>query len=138
MIAMRREFVILVHGGHGPTHYDVMFERGGVLATWQLAQCPADAEPGEPLPARRLNDHRTTYLDYEGPVSGNRGRVERYDKGRYEPIRLDDSRWELRLCGRRVRGRVVIAKRPGRPEEWTFAVAPECQPPEETGATGTT
>ena len=33
--------------------------------------------------AERLPDHRRRYLDYEGPISGNRGSVIRWDAGDY-------------------------------------------------------
>ena len=81
MIPMPSRFVILVHSGHGPTHYDLMVEHGPALATWQLETDPAAAENAD-LPARRLADHRPAYLDYEGPIRGGRGHVRQADSGR--------------------------------------------------------
>ena len=63
-----------------PSHWDLMFECGGVLKTWELASFPS----GESVVlARRLPDHRLAYLEYEGDVSNNRGRVRQVDSGKY-------------------------------------------------------
>lgn len=77
-------FVILEHD-HPELHWDFMLEAGDVLKTWRLARMPAQA--GESIPALRLGDHRLAYLDYEGPVSGNRGEVQRRAAGTYELLR---------------------------------------------------
>jgi len=37
--------------------------------------------PGQTAAAEQIADHRGLYLDYEGPVSGDRGRVERVARG---------------------------------------------------------
>ena len=72
-------YVVLAHHT-APFHYDLMIEHGDVLATWSF-----DEPPGVDGQACRLiKDHRKAYLDYEGEVSGGRGRVERWDAGTYE------------------------------------------------------
>lgn len=38
----------------------------------------------------RLSDHRPMYLDYDGPISGGRGTVQRIATGEYEIKRLGD------------------------------------------------
>ena len=73
-------FVILKHDSPF-VHWDFMLQRGDVLATWRLLAVP---ELKAWLPAERLADHRTDYLDYEGPVSGNRGTVKRVMAGHYQ------------------------------------------------------
>ena len=81
-------FVILRHEGRDPeqpsVHWDLMLESGGILRTWALAALPA---AGEPITAEQLPDHRLHYLDYEGPLSGNRGSVTRWDHGSFELVR---------------------------------------------------
>ena len=78
-------FVILRHemppGSERRTHWDFMLEREDVLWTWALPQPPSE---GRAVPAIRLADHRKAYLDYEGDVSGARGRVERFDQGDFD------------------------------------------------------
>ena len=53
-------------------HWDLMLDTGETLRTWRL-------EPALPgvIRAEPLGNHRRAYLDYEGPVSGNRGSVQR-------------------------------------------------------------
>jgi hypothetical protein len=76
-------FVLLEHD-HPELHWDFMLEHEGVLKTWRLASMPSRA--GESIPAVPLGDHRIAYLDYEGPVSGDRGNVKRCAAGTYELI----------------------------------------------------
>lgn len=73
-------FVVLEHD-HPTLHWDLMLEAGDKLRTWRLAQ-PPEKEAG-PIPATALGDHRKMYLDYEGPVSGGRGSVVRWDSGEF-------------------------------------------------------
>jgi hypothetical protein len=75
-------YVILTHD-HPFLHWDLMLEDGGVLRTWRLLEEPA---VGRTVPAEKLPDHRLAYLDYEGPVSGDRGNVVRWDYGTYDVI----------------------------------------------------
>ena len=72
-------FVILEHD-HPFLHWDLLLEDGDVLKSWRLLQAP---ETGVSVPAEHLPDHRLMYLDYEGPVSGNRGTVTRVAGGEY-------------------------------------------------------
>lgn len=101
---MAEPFVILVHSGHGPSHFDFMLSRGQTLATWQLARSPLELAAGQSLPARKLADHRPAYLTYEGPVSGGRGEVRRQEEGTYELLTEGAEEWRLRLAGQRMRG----------------------------------
>ncbi len=72
-------FVILEHD-HPLLHWDLMLEAGPVLRTWRLAAPP---HPGEVIAATAMFDHRLLYLDYEGPLSGGRGRVVRWEYGTF-------------------------------------------------------
>jgi len=80
-------FVILRHetppGYHRPPHWDFMLEADGVLRTWALPEKPAR---GLALTVEAIADHRLSYLEYEGEVSGDRGRVARWDWGTYETV----------------------------------------------------
>ena len=60
MIHMSNAFVIQIHSGCGPVHYDLMLERGQRLATWQLPKSPAEVRPAQSVPARKLKDHRSS------------------------------------------------------------------------------
>ncbi|MER3415356.1 MAG: hypothetical protein C4297_03970 [Gemmataceae bacterium] len=98
---LRRRFVILEHH-HNGMHYDFMLEIEGRLQTWRVADLPT--APGNLVPAQPLPDHRIVYLDYEGPISGDRGFVRRYDTGYYEVVSDYVSAKVVRLYGSKVRG----------------------------------
>jgi len=117
---MQKRFVIHLHGGYGRAHYDLMLERGDCLATWQLSQSPAELAEGQSAPARRIGDHRLVYLDYEGEVSRGRGNVTRFDSGTCEILSADESRWEFRLAGNKLRGLFELKPTKGS-EGWTLA-----------------
>jgi hypothetical protein len=77
-------YVVLRHEDVPEPHYDLMFETspGSALATWRAPQWPL--ETGTPIAP--LCDHRPAYLDYEGPLSDNRGAVRRIASGRHRVI----------------------------------------------------
>lgn len=89
-------YVILTHD-HPFPHWDLMLEDGGVLRTWRLLAEPA---AGQVVRAEQLADHRLAYLDYEGPVSGGRGSVARWDHGTYEQLGVGGP-FRCRFQGRR-------------------------------------
>ena len=95
-------YVILAHQTHDGLHWDLMLEWGDILKTWSLAQEPdrySTTLIGTPLP-----DHRILYLDYEGPISGNRGEVRRWDTGRFTLIAETSKTWTIEFDGERLRG----------------------------------
>jgi hypothetical protein len=102
-------FVILQHDAPQGTHFDFMLETGDVLRTWSLPKTPtADATLiGEALP-----DHRPAYLDYEGPISGGRGNVVRWDFGTFDWDRSFDAENTLaiKISGQKISGRVVLCR----------------------------
>jgi len=84
-----------------------MLDTGDALATWQVSDDPASLTaqaPENSARAKRLADHRRAYLDYEGPVSGNRGQVKRHDRGTYEMIEHRPGLLVVRLAGAVLRG----------------------------------
>lgn len=99
-------FVILEHD-HPVLHWDLMLEAGAVLQTWRLAEVPA---LGTSIDATALGDHRVLYLDYEGPVSDDRGSVRRWDAGTFEEASSSTEAREFSLHGMRIRGRVRLER----------------------------
>ena len=85
-------------------HFDLMIEcaQDDGLATWTLPENPfdklaADCGPTKlAIPTIRIENHRTEYLTYEGPVSNDRGHVTRVAQGQAKWIR-DDERIEVEL-----------------------------------------
>jgi hypothetical protein len=80
-------YVVLHHTAIENPHYDLMLDlaEGAELSTWRVAHWPA--EPGDQFTL--LSDHRRAYLEYEGPISGNRGNVNRVAAGEFQIIRKD-------------------------------------------------
>jgi hypothetical protein len=97
-------FVLLYHdcppNDTRSSHWDFMLEAGDVLRTWALEQLPsswhvahhatrqADAtcptlSAADTVAAEQLGDHRREYLEFEGEISGNRGRITRIAAGTY-------------------------------------------------------
>ncbi len=99
-------FVILDHD-HPAPHFDLMLEQHGRLRTWRI-HGPPDSEID--LHAEPLGDHRIDYLEYEGPVSGGRGRVLRWDAGTYELLADSADGLRLRLNGARCRGAAELRR----------------------------
>lgn len=117
-------FVILRHemstSPRAGVHWDFMLERDGKLRTWALV-----AEPvmGVEIAADALADHRIDYLQYEGPIGGDRGEVRRWDEGqsevRYEtPIEL-----AVELKGTKLAGTAYLKRADAAAERWTFLLS---------------
>lgn len=116
---MSQRFVILIHTGHGPTHYDLMLEQADTLATWQFETNPGEVSAGG-LPCRRLPDHRKHYLDYEGAVGGDRGDVKRMLAGHWTAETLTPLRWEFHLDAEGLCGTFELRQRSDATDNWTL------------------
>lgn len=112
-------FVVLTHDWPAP-HWDFMLEEGAALRTFRLEQPPDAAGAG---PATALPPHRLAYLEYEGPVSGGRGSVTRWDCGEYEVLSSHATQLALRLHGMRLTGRVLLVQADS--GRWTYQYAVE-------------
>ena len=107
-------FVILAHDWPAP-HWDLLLEADGVLKAWRLLADPASGD----APAEPNTDHRLLYLDYEGPVSGNRGTVARWDVGSFDGDVCGAGGWRVRWRGAKLAGWAEM--RPT-PDGWRFRV----------------
>ena len=105
---MSQRYVILHHLLPGDEHWDFMLEHGNTLLTWRIPRDPT--LPGEwPIRCERIGDHRKAYLDYEGPVSGDRGVVTRVDRGPLELEAVEEQRVVF-VTGGRFQGRHVFQR----------------------------
>lgn len=112
-------FVILRHD-HPHLHWDFMLETGPVLRTWRLEHEPIPDRG--PISAMALGVHRLIYLEYEGPVSGGRGTVTRWDAGDYlEEDARDEHEVRVRLLGKIARGHVLLERKTA--DEWSFTLS---------------
>ncbi|QGQ22924.1 hypothetical protein F1728_09670 [Gimesia benthica] len=108
-----QQYVILRHN-HPELHWDLMLEEGDVLKTWRLPQPPeidpASDETSLDLTAEALPDHRLVYLEYEGPVSGDRGEVSRWDRGTFTLLERSEDQLVALLTGEELAGRLTLKK----------------------------
>jgi hypothetical protein len=109
-------FVILEHDVP-MLHWDLLIEQNGVLVSWRLR---APLQPGEPFAAEASAPHRLLYLDYEGPVSGGRGVVTRWDGGECIWLESGPEGVRVRLRGQKIAGELILE---GRGEEWHGVVS---------------
>jgi hypothetical protein len=108
-------FVVLEHDWPQP-HFDFLLEVGGVLRAWRLLSEPAN---GDEVAAEVNFAHRLLYLDYEGPLSGDRGSVRRWDAGTFEWVVDGSDRAEVELHGGKLTGRAQWDRSEAR---WRFGV----------------
>ncbi|HUT09947.1 MAG TPA: DNA polymerase ligase N-terminal domain-containing protein [Thermoguttaceae bacterium] len=111
-------FSVLRHDGPDGLHWDFFLEMGPVLKTWALPRPP---ESGVEMPCTALPDHRLLYLDYEGPVSGDRGTVSLWDRGTYCLCRLEETELVVELTGEKLIGRAVLKQQSHDRSAWCFS-----------------
>lgn len=109
-------FVILEHD-HPYWHLDLMLETGSVLQTCRLLAIP---KAGTRIQAEIIGEHRRAYLDYEGPVSGGRGSVKRWDTGTYSFVDSWSDGATIEFKGAKINGRAVLERHAGDDDKWTF------------------
>lgn len=119
-------FVVLRHETPStatrPSHWDLMFELGdSQLKTWALESAP---DGRQEQTARRLADHRAEYLDFQGPLSGDRGHVRRWDCGICSVLSLSSCSWLFHLQGERLVGRVSLSRPDVNTEDWLYCFTP--------------
>lgn len=101
-------------------HWDLMLEHEQVLKTWAL---PTEPAPQAALTAERLPDHRLHYLDYEGPIAGDRGVVTRWDAGEYTVQEVREDCWRVVLLGARLHSQLLL-QRNATDQRWTVELRP--------------
>ena len=111
-------FVILEHD-YPRQHWDLMIEWGDSLRTWRLPGMPESGTPGM---AEELSPHRLAYLDYEGPVSGDRGSVVRRERGTFTVEGNTVDLLRVGLAGDHVRGQFRLDRVTG--SHWSYQFFP--------------
>jgi hypothetical protein len=116
-------FVLLCHEcppGYGkPSHWDLMLEAGDTLRTWNLFDIPTAWKDPDSLDKTASYsgtclsevDHRIDFLEFEGPLTNNRGYVTRIDRGEYIEHESTPEVLGFDLFGERLHG-VVRLERP--------------------------
>jgi len=113
-------FAVLRHDSPRGLHWDLLLEMGETLKTWALSQPPTAAVE---IACEALPDHRLAWLDYEGPVSGDRGWVVRWDQGTYQIERQSEEELIVVLAGQWLVGRASLRRVPDQPGQWRFVLA---------------
>lgn len=93
-------FAILEHN-HPDLHWDLMLELEDTLKTFKLSSPPAY---NTTMQIKLQPDHRKLYLDYEGPISGDRGSVTRWDFGTFEWLMQEEHHMKVQLSGNKLTG----------------------------------
>lgn len=89
-------------------HYDLMFEDGDVLKTYQIENID-DLLNLQEVQGRNIQDHRLIYLDYEGEISHNRGFVKIFDKGEYVVKAKSNNSMEFEVKGSVLKGIMLFS-----------------------------
>lgn len=94
-----------------PSHWDLLLEREEDCWTWAIEELHTafggDSDRTN-VSAKRLANHRKHYLDYEGPVSRDRGEVTRVLTGTYEILLQSETHLEVEVLIERVRIRLAL------------------------------
>ena len=104
------------------SHFDFMLEMGSVLRTWSHLEMPAE---GTTIRFDALPDHRLAYLEYEGPVSDNRGSVKQVEAGNYETVEESETQLRYRLKGRLLSGLLSLQRDVAVPHCWSATLSTE-------------
>ena len=109
----------VVHEHHARRlHWDLRLEHDGVLLSFALPRgVPED--PSENRLAVHTEDHPIEYLDFHGTIPKGEygaGEMTIWDRGTYEPEKLEENKLVVRLNGERVRGRYALFQTRG--DDW--------------------
>lgn len=117
-------------------HYDWLIEVGAeaplvAFRTKKRPDCADMGNRGCVFEAERLTDHRSEYLTYQGPVSGDRGHVTRVREGSVCMIEMSDTDCAMEVVfeGVRVRYAGVRFDLESRAQMWRFTASmlPSCR-----------
>jgi hypothetical protein len=86
-------YVLLRHDGVPSPHFDLLIDisPGAPLLAFRCDDWPPTS------PIARQPDHRRIYLDYEGPISNNRGQVRQAAQGTLIILEFSPSRLKIQL-----------------------------------------
>ena len=108
-------FVIQQHSCEQQVHWDLMLEKDGELATWQVPVEPAKWGK-ESITCRHIFNHRLIYLTYQGELTNNRGRVRIAAAGGFQTEGFTENYWRLSLKGDKIKGVLELRQLAG--DQW--------------------
>jgi len=86
------------------------------LETWQVSEKAYSSlfditeVSQKEISAKKIQDHRAYYLDYEGPISCDRGHVTAMDKGNCTEILFTENKRIYALLGTVIKGTLTLLK----------------------------
>lgn len=126
-------FVIQEHHARR-LHWDVRFERDGVLVSWAVPK-GLPPLPDTTRLAVHTEDHPLEYATFEGEIPAGEyggGVMKIWDRGRYETVHWGDHKVEVVLHGSRVRGKYLFVNRHSAEEKRDWIVR-RLDPPQRRG-----
>ncbi|WP_236788549.1 DNA polymerase ligase N-terminal domain-containing protein [Amycolatopsis sp. GM8] len=126
-------FVIQEHHAR-QLHWDVRFERDGVLVSWAVPKGLPPLPETNRL-AVHTEDHPLEYATFEGEIPAGEyggGVMKIWDRGHYETLHWGDHKVEVVLHGSRVRGKYLFVNRHSGRDERDWIVR-RLDPPQRRG-----
>ena len=112
-IVKKESHIFVIHEHHAShLHWDLRLEIDGVLRSWAVPKEPPKAKGIRRL-AIQVEDHPLAYAKFHGTIpEGNygAGKVEIWDKGKYELKYKDDKKIEFILHGKKMKGTYVLVR----------------------------
>jgi DNA ligase D-like protein (predicted 3'-phosphoesterase) len=109
------------HASH--LHWDLRLEMDGVLKSWAVPKEPPIKEGIKRL-AVPVEDHPLDYAEFEGIIPEGQygaGEVITWDKGTYEPIKIDERKIIVKIHGDKLKGKYCLIKTKFRGKDnWLF------------------
>lgn len=119
--------VVLLHTlPDGSSHFDWLIDQPHMpqehrLLAWRCVHRP-DAI-NAPFQAHQMPDHRAHYLTYEGPLSNNRGQVQRVAQGEVIMLIAEPDHADLTIRWANSTVRYLGNRTPDGPDQWGFTPA---------------
>ena len=104
------------------SHFDLFLESEGTLMTWELTSLLTTQNNQV---VRRLANHRLVYLDFQGPLSDDRGTVKLVDTGSLEWVTLESERLISRINGQTTDGILTLTSEDSSTDDvWNLTFEP--------------
>ena len=127
---MHRSTVLLHTLPNGESHFDWLIDQPTIscehrLLSWRCELNPSAIDHPAKAPllhftGEQLPDHRAIYLEYEGPISGNRGHVQRIAQGDVDTCSQSSKAIEMTIRWEDLLVRYTGERKPETPSQWEF------------------
>jgi len=120
----RKKIYVIQKHNASHLHWDLRLSMNGVLKSWAIPKEPPKTKGIKRL-AINVEDHPINYAKFEGEIKEGygKGTVKIWDRGTYELIEKDKKKIEIKINGKKLKGKYVLVKTHygSRPEKsWLF------------------